>query len=50
VEERLHDLSEEEKVCTRDASHALVEISRETSDQLNFIPARAAIVRHIRPK
>lgn len=50
VEERLHDLSEEEKVCTRDASHALVEIGRETSDQLNFIPARAAIVRHIRPK
>jgi transposase len=27
-----------------------VEISRETSDQLKFIPATAAIVRHIRPK
>jgi transposase len=50
VEERLHDLSAEEKVCAHDASHALVEIGRETSDQLNFIPARAAIVRHIRPK
>jgi transposase len=50
VEERLHDLSAEEKVCTRDASHALVEIGRETSEQLNYIPARAATVRHIRPK
>ena len=50
VEERLHDLSAEEKICAHDASHALVEIGRETSDQLNFIPARAAIVRHIRPK
>jgi transposase len=50
VEERLHDLSEDEKVCAQDASHALVEIGRETSEQLNFIPARASIVRHIRPK
>ncbi len=50
VEERVHDLSEAEKVCGNDPSHALVEISRETSDQLNFIPARCEIVRHVRPK
>jgi len=50
VEEHLHDLPEDEKVCGNDPLHALVEISRETSDQLKFIPARAEIVRHIRPK
>jgi transposase len=50
VAERLHDLSAEEKVCAHDASHALVEIGREASDPLNFIPARAATLRHIRPK
>ncbi len=50
VEEHLHDLPEAEKVCGTDASHRLVEISRETSDQLKFIPATVAIVRHIRPK
>ena len=50
VEEHLHDLAEAEKVCGNDASHRLVEISRETSDQLKFIPATVAIVRHIRPK
>jgi len=50
IEEQLHDLAEAEKVCGNDASHRLVEISRETTDQLKFIPATAAIVRHIRPK
>ena len=50
VQEQLHDLSDAEKVCGTDASHRLVEIGRETSDQLKFIPASAAIVRHIRPK
>ena len=50
VQEVLHDLPEEEKVCTRDAEHRLVEISRETSDQLKFIPATVEIVRHVRPK
>jgi hypothetical protein len=33
VEERVHDLSEDEKVCGNDASHALVEIGRETSER-----------------
>ena len=50
VEEHLHDLPEEEKVCGNDPEHRLVEIGRETTDQLKFIPATAAIVRHIRPK
>jgi hypothetical protein len=50
VQELLHDLAEEEKFCAHDPNHKLVEISRETSDQLKFIPATAEIVRHIRPK
>jgi transposase len=50
VEEHLHDLSEAEKVCGKDPEHRLVEIGRETADQLKFIPATVAIVRHIRPK
>jgi transposase len=50
VQEILHDLSEDEKVCEVDSSHTLVEIGRETSDQLKFIPATVEIVRHVRPK
>jgi transposase len=50
VQEVLHDLSEEEKVCPHDASHRLAEIGREQSDQLRFIPATVEIVRHIRPR
>ena len=50
MQEVLHDLSEEEKTCAQDASHRLVEIGRETSDQLKFIPATVEIVRHVRPK
>jgi transposase len=50
VEEHLHDLPDADKVCLHDATHRLVEIGRESSDQLKFIPATVAIVRHIRPK
>ena len=50
VREILHDLSDEEKVCPHDASHTMKEIGRETSDQLEFIPARVEVVRHVRPK
>ena len=50
VHEVLHDLSDDEKICPHDASHRLVEIGREQSDQLKFIPATVEIVRHIRPK
>lgn len=50
VRELLHDLDEAAKVCPHDASHRLVEIGREQSDQLTFIPATVEIIRHIRPK
>lgn len=50
VREIVHDLSEAEKVCAHDASHQLVKIGCETSDQLAFIPATIEIVRHIRPQ
>ena len=50
VEEVLHDLPDEEKICPHDAAHPLVEIGREQSDQLKFIPATVAIVRHVRPR
>ncbi len=50
VREILHDLSGEEKVCPHDASHTMKEIGRETSDQLEFIPARVEVLRHVRPK
>ncbi len=50
VQEILHDLSDEEKICAHDANHKLVEIGRESSDQLKFIPATIEILRHIRPK
>jgi len=48
-EEILHDLSEEEKVCPHDGT-ALVEIARETSEQLEFVPATARVRVHVRPK
>jgi len=47
--EILHDLAEEEKVCSRDGSR-LVEIGRESREQLEIIPAKLRRVRHIRPK
>ncbi len=50
VKEILHDLSEDEKVCPHNPDHRLVEIRRENSDQLKFIPATVEIVRHVRPK
>ncbi len=47
--EVLHDLPEHEKICAYDGT-ALVEISRETSEQLEFIPATARVLVHVRPK
>jgi len=47
--EILHDLSEEEKVCAHDG-HRLQEIGRETSEQLEIIPAVIHVLRHVRPK
>jgi transposase len=48
-EEILHDLPEEEKICAHDGE-ALVEIGRETSEQVEFIPATARVLVHVRPK
>jgi len=48
-EEILHDLSEEEKICAHDGE-PLVEIGRETSEQVEFIPATARVLVHVRPK
>jgi transposase len=47
--EILHDLPEDEKICPHDGQ-ALVEIGREFSEQLEFIPATIEVLRHIRPK
>jgi transposase len=47
--EILHDLPEEEKICSYDGE-ALVEIGRETSEQVEFIPATARVLVHVRPK
>ena len=47
--EILHDLSEEEKICAQDG-HRLQEIGRETSEQLEIIPAVIQVLRHVRPK
>ena len=48
-EEILHALPEDEKVCPHDGT-ALVEIARETSEQLEFVPATARVLVHVRPK
>jgi transposase len=50
VEEIVHDVPEGERVCRNDPDHEMVEIGRESTDRLRFIPARAEIERHIRPK
>jgi transposase len=47
--EILHDLAEDEKICAHDG-HALEEIGREVSEQLEIIPATIQVLRHIRPK
>jgi transposase len=47
--EVLHDLPEEEKVCPHDGT-ALERIGEEISEQLDVIPAKVQVLRHIRPK
>ncbi len=47
--EILHDLSEDEKVCTSDG-HRLQEIGREICEQPEIIPATIQVLRHVRPK
>jgi transposase len=45
----VHDLPEREKVCAHDGT-ALERIGEETSEQLDFMPAKARVLKHIRPK
>ena len=48
-EEVIHDLPEENKVCGLDG-HTLQEIGRETSEQLDIVPAQVKVIRHVRIK
>ena len=47
-EEVVHDIPEEEKICTCGA--LLVRIGEETSEKLEIIPQQLKVIRHIRPK
>jgi transposase len=47
--EILHDLPDDEKVCGEDGT-ALERIGEEVSEQLEFIPAKLRVLRHVRPK
>jgi transposase len=48
-EEVLHDLPAEEKVCPHDGT-LLERIGEEVSEQLDVIPAKVRVLRHVRPK
>ena len=47
--EVLHDLADEQKRCPHDGT-PLERIGEETAEQLEFIPARLRVLRHVRPK
>lgn len=47
--EVIHDLDEDEKVCGTDG-HPLHRIGEEVTEQLEIIPARVQVIRHIRYK
>ena len=47
--EVVHALPQAERVCRHDGK-ALVEIGRETSEQLDVIPAQVRVIRHVRIK
>ena len=47
--EVLHDLPEAEKICPHDGTR-LTRIGEEVSEQLDIIPAKVQVLRHIRPK
>jgi transposase len=47
--EILHDLPDEEKVCGEDGT-ALERIGEEVCEQLEFVPAKLRVLRHVRPK
>ena len=47
--EVIHDLPEDEQICAEDG-HRLHRIGEEISEQLDIIPAKIRVIRHIRPK
>jgi transposase len=47
-EEIVHDIPEEKKVCACGA--VMSRMGEEVSEQLEIIPARAKVIRHVRPK
>jgi transposase len=47
-EEVLHDISEEEKICS--CGEPLVRIGEESSEQVEIIPQQIKVIRHVRPK
>ena len=47
--EILHDLPDEKKVCGEDGT-ALERIGEEVCEQLEFVPAKLRVLRHVRPK
>lgn len=46
--EVIHDIPEDEKQC--ECGESLSRIGEEISEQLNYIPAKLEVIRHIRPK
>jgi transposase len=46
--DKVHDIKEEDKVCS--CGCELKRIGEETSEQLDIIPAKIQVIRHIRPK
>ncbi len=47
--EVIHDLAEAEKVCPHDGT-PLERIGEETAEQLDYVPAKLTVIRHVRPK
>lgn len=47
--EVVHDLSDEEKVCPHDGA-TLERIGEEAAEQLDYVPAKLRVIRHVRPK
>ena len=47
--EQVHDLPESERICELDGS-TLVEIGRESSEQLDIIPAKVQVIQHVHIK
>lgn len=47
--EVVHDLPASEKVCPHDGT-ALERIGEETAEQLDYVPAKLQVIRHVRPK